>query len=83
MYELLDRQRDVARFTLENSDNLTEQKIIFLQFIIVICNINFPVVLVDFIEHRVYSDIDFLTFYSRKLDEQLDENIDINFLVLD
>ena len=83
MYELLDRQRDVARFTLENSDNLTEQKIIFLQFTIVICNINFPVVLVDFIENRVYSDIDFLTFYSRKLDEQLDENIEINFLVHD
>ena len=39
--------------------------------------------LVDFIEHRVYSDIDFLTFYSRKLDEQLDENIEINFLVHD
>ena len=83
MYELLDRQRDVARFTLENSDNLTEQKIIFLQFIIVICNINFPVVLADFIKNRVYLDIDFLTFYSRKLDEQLDENIEINFLVLD
>ena len=83
MYELLDRQRDVARFTLENLDNLTKEKIIFLQFIIVICNTNFAVVLVNFIENRVYSDIDFLTFYSRKLDEQLDDNIEINFLVHD
>ena len=83
MYELLDRQRDAAPFTLENSDNLTKEKRIFLQFIIVICNTNFAVVLVNFIENRVYSDIDFLTFYSRKLDEQLDENIEIIFLVHD
>ena len=83
MYELLDRQRDVARFTLEKSDNLTKEKRISLQFITVIFNTNFAAVLVNFIENRVYSDIDFLTFYSRKLDEQLDENIEINFLVLD
>ena len=83
MYELLDRQRDAAPFTLENSDNLTKEKRIFLQFIIVICNKNFVVVLVTFIENRFFSGIDFLTFYSRKLDEQLDENIEIIFLVHD
>ena len=77
------RQTKRRSFTLENSDNLTKEKRIFLQFIIVICNTNFAVVLVNFIENRVYSDIDFLTFYSRKLDEELDENIEINFLVLD
>ena len=77
------RQTKRRSFTLENSDNLKKEKRIFLQFIIVICNTNFAVVLVNFIENRVYSDIDFLTFYSRKLDEELDENIEINFLVLD
>ena len=77
------RQTKRRSFTLENSDNLTKEKRIFLQFIIVICNTNFAVVLVNFIENRVYSDIDFLTFYSRNLDEELDENIEINFLVLD
>ena len=66
------------QFTLEYSNSLTEERAVFLKFIIVVCNTNFAVVLVNAIENRTYSDVDFLVIYARKLDEQLDE-IDIDF----
>ena len=52
----------------------------FLKFIIELCNTNLAVALVNAIENRTYSDVNFLAIYARKLDEQLDE-IDINFYV--
>ena len=49
-----------------------------LKFIIVVCNTNFAVALVNDIENRTYSSVDFFAIYARKLDEQLDK-IDIDF----
>ena len=49
-----------------------------LKFVIVVCNTNFAVALVNDIENRTYSNVDFLAIYARKLDEQLDK-IDIDF----
>ena len=56
----------------------TEECAVVLKFIIVVCNTNFAVALVNDIENRTYSSVDFLAIYARKLDEQLDK-IDIDF----
>ena len=56
----------------------TEESAVVLKFIIVVCNTNFAVALVNDIENRTYSNVDFLAIYARKLDEQLDK-IDIDF----
>ena len=56
----------------------TEESAVVLKFIVVVCNTNFAVALVNDIENRTYSSVDFLAIYARKLDEQLDK-IDIDF----
>ena len=56
----------------------TEESAVVLKFIIVVCNTNFAMALVNDIENRTYSNVDFLAIYARKLDEQLDK-IDIDF----
>ena len=80
VYDLLSRQRLLVQFTLEYSNSLTEERAVFLKFIIIVCNTNFAVVLVNAVENKTYSDADFSAIYARKLDEQLDE-IDIDFYV--
>ena len=76
----MSRQRLLAQFTLEYSNSLTQEIAVFLKFIIEFCNTNLAVALVNTIENRTYSDVNFLAIYARKLDEQLDE-IDIDFYV--
>ena len=76
----MSRQRLLAQFTFEYSNSLTQDIAVFLKFIIELCNTNLAVALVNAIENRTYSDVNFLAIYARKVDEQLDE-IDINFYV--
>lgn len=82
VFELLDRQRDLAHFTCENA-NISSDARTFLLFIIVICNTNFAVVLVNSLENRLYSYAEFLLLYSRKLDEYIEEKIEVDFLVVE
>ena len=52
-----------------------------LQFGIVICNTNFSEILFKSVENKHYSMEEFLSFYSKKLDDYIIENIEIDFLV--
>ena len=80
VYELLDKQRELAQLTLENGIFSSEVEML-LKFIIVICNTNFAVMLLRSIENKVYAAPKFLFPYSRKPDEDIEENMEIDFLV--
>ena len=82
VYELLNKQRELARLTLENG-NFSSEVEMLSKFIIVICNTNFTVMLLRSIENKVYTAPKFLFLYSRKLDEHIDENMEIDFLIPD
>ena len=82
IFELLDKQRNLARLSYENTELPLEVRTL-LQFIIVICNTNLAVVLVNSKENRLYLDVEFLELYPRKLHEQISENMEVDFLVHD
>ena len=80
IFDLLNRQTNIARYTLEHGNLLNEQVRIYLRFIIVVCNTNFTAAMTSSLENKTYSYADFLSLYSVKLDEQIDE-LDTDFYV--
>ena len=66
VYELLDKQRELARLTLANG-NFSSEVETLLKFIIVICNTNFAVMLLHSIENKIYTAPEFFFFIRENL----------------
>ena len=66
VYELLDKQRELARLTLENG-NFSSEVETLLKFIIVICNTNFAVMLLRSIENKIYTAPEIFFFIRENL----------------
>ena len=66
VYELLDKERELARLTLENG-NFSSEVETLLKFIIVICNTNFAVMLLRSIENKIYTAPEFFFFIRENL----------------
>ena len=80
-YELLYKQRSLVRYTLETFNSLRVSRV----FKIYNCCLQYKLCCggVNSLENRTYSVDVFLALYSTKLDERIDENLDIDFLVND
>ena len=70
VYELLDKQRELARLTLENG-NFSSEVETLLKFIIVICNTNFAVMLLRSIENKIYTAPKIFFFIRENLTNRL------------
>ena len=66
VYELLDKQRELARLTLANG-NFSSEVETLLKFIIVICNTNFAVMLLRSIENKIYTAPEIFFFIRENL----------------
>lgn len=66
VYELLDKQRELARLTLENG-NFSSEVETLLKFIIVVCNTNFAVMLLRSIENKIYTALEIFFFIRENL----------------
>lgn len=66
VYELLDKQRELARLTLENG-NFSSEVETLLKFIIVIYNTNFAVMLLRSIENKIYTAPEIFFFIRENL----------------
>lgn len=66
VYELLDKERELARLTLENG-NFSSEVETLLKFIIVICNTNFAVMLLRSIENKIYTAPEIFFFIRENL----------------
>ena len=82
VFELLEKQKKLAAFTSE-SLNLTPSVNSYLQFVIAICNATFSAIIFHSFENKTYTFEELLSFYSKKLDEYIIENVETDFLVLD
>ena len=81
VFELIQKQRELAVFTLVEGPNLSSNYRKFLLLIVLMTNTNFAVVLASSIENKLYSIDEFINFYLTKLKEHLDESTVIDFLV--
>ena len=66
VYELLDKERELARLTLENG-NFSSEVETLLKFIIVIYNTNFAVMLLRSIENKIYTAPEIFFFIRENL----------------
>ena len=80
IFDLLNRQRNAAKITLEHGLNLTQQVKWALVFIIVASNTNFGVALASSIENNMYTYTEFFPLYRTILEQQMDEAV-IDFFI--
>ena len=77
--ELIDKQKELTSFTIQNVD-LKPNVRVCLEFVIVICNDTFCKILFNSIKNEICTMEDFLALYSKKLDQYIIENMEINFM---
>lgn len=79
--ELIDKQKELTSFTIQNVD-LKPNVRVCLEFVIVICNDTFCKILFNSIKNEICTMEDFLALYSKKLDQYIIENMEINFMIV-
>ena len=79
--ELIDKQKELTSFTIQNVD-LKPNVRVYLEFVIVICNDTFCKILFNSIKNEICTMEDFLALYSKKLDQYIIENMEIDFMIV-
>ena len=79
--ELIDKQKELTSFTIQNVD-LKPNVRVCLEFVIVICNDTFCKILFNSIKNEICTMEDFLALYSKKLDQYIIENMEIDFMIV-
>ena len=79
--ELIDKQKELTSFTIQNVDLKTNVRV-YLEFVIVICNDTFCKILFNSIKNEICTMEDFLALYSKKLDQYIIENMEIDFMIV-